>query len=165
MIRVMSEPNIPSPRPESPLPRTGALLGVDYGTRRIGVAVCNAEQTIAVPLETWESKTADLDRRHFRELVRDYRIQGIVIGLPLMTRSGEESRQAALVRAFGARLQAETGLPVAYWDERYSTSEAETLLWSRGESPGRKKGRLDGLSAQIILQGYLDSGQPREKKQ
>jgi putative Holliday junction resolvase len=152
----------PPPTTDDPLPTGGALLGVDYGTRRIGIAVCNAEQTIAVPLETWTCRSREDDARHFRELVRDYRIRGIVVGLPLMSRSGDESRQAASAREFGAWLQAETGIPVAYWDERYSSSEAETLLWSRGEPPGRKKGRLDGLAAQIILQGYLDSGRLRD---
>lgn len=137
-------------------PQAGALLGVDYGKRRIGIATCNAEQTIAVPVETWTCRTPDLDARRFRELVADYRIKGIVIGLPLMPQSGDESQQAAVARNFGEWLRAITNLPIAYWDERYSSAAAETLLWSRGESPGRNKGRLDGLAAQVILQGYLD---------
>lgn len=146
------------------LPDYGALLGVDYGTRRIGIATCNAEQTIAVPVETWTSRTADLDRKHFLELVADYRIKGCVIGLPLMTQSGEESRQSELTRQFGDWLRSTIGLPIVYWDERYSSAEAELLLWSRGESPGRNKARLDGLAAQIILQGYLD-GRKRSSQQ
>lgn len=146
---------VPTPNAEA-LPSAGALLGVDHGTRRIGIAVCNADQTIAVPLETWISRTVDLDRRHFRELIADYRIRGIVVGLPVMTQTGEESRQAAIAREFGDWLRHEVQLPVAYWDERYSSAAAEAILWSRGESPNRNKARLDGLAAQVILQGYLD---------
>lgn len=138
------------------MPNSGALLGVDYGTRRIGIAVCNAEQTIAVPVETWITRTPELDRKHFQELMTDYRIRGIVVGLPIMNQTGDESRQAAITRSFGEWLRHESGLPLIYWDERYSSAEAETLLWSRGESPSRNKARLDGLAAQIILQGYLD---------
>jgi putative Holliday junction resolvase len=145
-----------APPPDAPFPQHGALLGIDHGTRRIGIAISNAEQTIAVPVETWISRTPELDRKHFRELITDYRIQGAVIGLPLMTVSGEEGPQAAITRKFGEWLQAETALPVVFWDERYSSAEAETLLWTRGESPGRDKARLDGLAAQIILQSYLD---------
>jgi putative Holliday junction resolvase len=145
-----------SPDKIASLPKPGALLGVDYGTRRIGIAVCNAEQTIAVPVETWISRTPELDRKHFLELVADYRVQGFVIGLPLMPQTGEEGRQAARTRTFGEWLRTVTGLPVVFWDERYSSAEAETRLWSLGEAPGRTKGRLDGLAAQVILQGYLD---------
>lgn len=146
----------PSTARADSVPKPGALLGIDFGARRIGIATCNAEQTIAVPVETWISRTADLDRRHFLQLIDDYRVKGIVIGLPLMTQSGTEGKQASLTRKFGDWLQGVTNLPVVYWDERYSSAEAETLLWSRGETPGRNKGRLDGLAAQIILQGYLD---------
>ena len=145
------------------LPNEGALLGVDHGTRRIGIAVCNGDQTIAAPLETWISRTPELDSRHFRELVSDYRIRGIVVGLPVMTQSGEEGRQAAITRKFGDWLRKAVDLPVVYWDERYSSAAAETLLWSRGETPGRDKSRLDGLAAQIILQGYLDHSAERRE--
>jgi putative Holliday junction resolvase len=140
----------------SEFPHSGALLGVDYGTRRIGIATCNAEQTIAVPVETWIARTPELDAKHFRELVADYRIRGFVVGMPLMNQSGDEGRQAALTRKFGEWLRTATQLPVVYWDERYSSAQAETLLWSLGESPGKNKARLDGLAAQIILQSYLD---------
>ena len=149
-------PNPVPPNETDSLPRNGALLGIDYGTRRIGIAVCNSDQSIAVPLETWISRTPELDRQHFRELATDYRIQGLVIGMPLLTQTGDEGRQAAVTRKYGEWLRVEIGLPLIYWDERYSSAEAETLLWSRGETPGSDKTRLDGLAAQIILQSYLD---------
>lgn len=148
--------NESTPNSAEPLPKPGALLGIDYGTKRIGIAISNAEQTLAVPVETWISRTPELDAKHFRQLVSDYRVKGFVIGLPLMNQSGDEGKQAGVVRKFGEWLRREIGLPMAYWDERYSSAEAEALLWSMGESPNRNKARLDGLAAQIILQSYLD---------
>jgi putative holliday junction resolvase len=138
------------------VPREGVLFGIDYGTRRIGVAISNAEQTMALPLESLTVRSPKLDLAHLRELITDYRAKGLVLGLPVL-KSGDESRQAAAVRQYGSWLAAELQLPVAYWDERHSSTEAELLLWSRGESPRKRKDRLDPLAAQIILQGYLDA--------
>lgn len=138
------------------VPRTGALLGLDYGSKRWGVAVCNSEQTIAVPVETWNVRADAANIRHMRELIDDYRVVGIVIGLPVRL-DGVEGDQAALVRRFGEWLAEQVTVPVAFWDERHSSTEAEVLLWSQGVSPTRSKERLDRLAAQIILQAYLDA--------
>jgi putative holliday junction resolvase len=138
------------------VPRDGVLLGLDYGTKRIGVAISNAEQTMALPLESYTVRSPKLDLAHLRELSTDYRVKGLVLGLPVL-KSGDESRQAAAVREYGTWLATELQLPAAYWDERHSSTEAELLLWSRGESPRKRKDRLDPLAAQIILQGYLDA--------
>jgi putative holliday junction resolvase len=146
----------PLPTVTDALPASGALLGIDHGLKRIGIAISNSEQTIAVPVETWISKTPKLDAEHFRQLTADYRVQGCVVGLPLMNQTGDEGKQSGLARTFGEWLKAETNLPILYWDERYSSAQAETLLWSLGESPGKNKARLDGLAAQVILQSYLD---------
>lgn len=150
---------VPSMPPDLPL--RGALLGLDHGTRRWGLAVCNVEQTIAVPVETWSLRNPALDRKHLREVIEDYRIVGIVIGLP-MRLSGIEGDQAALVRRFGDDLGQTLQRPICYWDERYSSVEAEVLLWSQGISPTKKKEQLDRLAAQVILQSYLDSPSHRQ---
>jgi len=138
----------------SPLPRRGVLVGIDHGAKRIGVAVTDAAQTIAMPLETIAVRTPALALQRLQQIARDYRAVGWVIGLP-MHMSGEEGTQAAKARQFGDRLGRETALPVEYWDERLSSSEAETLLWSRGETPEKKSGRIDGLAAQVLLEAYL----------
>ncbi|MBS0203366.1 MAG: Holliday junction resolvase RuvX [Planctomycetes bacterium] len=149
-------PNSP-PSTDSPsLPGHGALLGLDYGTKRLGIAVCNADQTIAVPVETWMVRSPEQNLRHLRELIEDYRAVGIVLGLPVRL-SGAEGDQAGVVRQFGNWLADQTRLPVAYWDERYSSMEAEVLLWTQGISPTKSKERLDRLAAQIILQAFLDA--------
>jgi putative Holliday junction resolvase len=139
-----------------PVPERGALLGLDYGTKRWGIAVCNSDQTIAVPVETWVVRSEPQNLKHLRELIDDYRAVGFVLGLPVRL-NGVEGDQAAVVRRFGDWLGEQTKLPVAYWDERYSSTEAEVLLWTQGLSPSSSKERLDRLAAQIILQGYLDA--------
>lgn len=138
------------------VPRYGALLGLDYGSKRLGISVCNSEQTIAVPVETWMVRTPEQNLKHLRELIVDYRAVGFVVGLPVRM-SGQEGDQAAVVRKFGTWVAEQTKLPIAYWDERHSSTQAEVLLWTQGISPTKGKERLDRLAAQIILQSFLDA--------
>lgn len=136
------------------LPSRGVLVGVDHGAKRIGLAVTDAAQTLAMPLETLHVRTPALTLERLQRVARDYRAVGWVVGLPLRM-TGEEGTQAAKVRTFGDWLARETGLPVTFWDERLSSTTAETLLWAQGESPSKDAGRVDGLAAQVILQSYL----------
>lgn len=139
----------------SRLPDHGALLGLDFGTKRLGVAVCNSDQTVAVPVETWTVRDPNQNLKHLRELIDDYRAVGFVVGLPIRT-DGAEGTAAATVREFGDWVSTMTKLPLVFVDERYSSAEAELLIWKRGESPSKRKQPLDSLAAQIILQSYLD---------
>lgn len=161
----MTDPTPTEPSPASiptlvsagaELPSRGALLGLDFGTKRLGVAVCNVEQTISVPVETWTVRAPQQNLKHMKELIEDYRAVGFVVGLPVRL-SGAEGDQAAVVRQFGDWLAEQTRLPVAYWDERYSSMQAEVLLWSQGITPSTAKERLDRLAAQIILQAFIDA--------
>ena len=138
-----------------PFPAFGALLGLDFGTKRMGVAVSNSDQTVAVPVETWTVRDPSQNLKHLRELIDDYRAVGFVVGLPIRT-DGVEGTAAASVREFGEWVAAKTELPLVFIDERYSSAEAELLIWKRGESPSKRKQPLDSLAAQIILQAYLD---------
>lgn len=141
--------------PAPSFPKTGALLGLDFGTKRLGVAVCNTDQTVAVPVETWTMREAHQNLKHLHELIDDYRAVGFVLGLPIRT-DGAEGTAAATVRQFGEWVTTTTKLPLVFIDERYSSAEAELLIWRRGESPSKRKQPLDSLAAQIILQSYLD---------
>ena len=85
--------------PES-LPCEGALLGVDYGTKRVGLAISTREQTIASPLEIYKRRNTRLDEKYFREIAADYRIVGCVVGLPIHL-SGEEGQKAREAREYG----------------------------------------------------------------
>lgn len=144
------------PVTEAHLPSHGALLGLDFGTKRMGVAVSNSDQTVAVPVETWLVREPHVNLKHLKELIDDYRAVGFVLGLPIRT-NGEEGTAAVIVRDFGSWVAEQTQMPLVYVDERYSSAEAELLIWRRGESPSKRKQPLDSLAAKVILQTYLDA--------
>jgi putative Holliday junction resolvase len=134
------------------------ILGIDYGTRRIGLALSDPTATIAQPLPT-------LTRRQGKrppvaaiaELVRKHQAAEIVLGLPLSL-AGEETDWTAEVRAFGAKLAATTGVTVSYLDERMTSVLAEQTVRSLGlkRSERERKDRIDATAALLILQAYLD---------
>jgi putative holliday junction resolvase len=135
------------------------ILGIDFGTRRIGAAISDPGRTIAFPLEMHERRGADGDARHYRELVKENDIDRIVVGLPLHT-SGREGQLAVSARSFGKWLASVTERPVFYFDERYTTVEAEHRLLDAGLTRQKRKALRDKLAAQIMLQSYLDAGCP-----
>jgi putative Holliday junction resolvase len=135
------------------------LLGVDYGSVRVGLAITDELRMIASPLATYQRRDEALDAEFFRQIVEREEVGGLVVGLPVHM-SGDEGEKAAEARKFGAWLAAVTGLPVVYWDERFTTKEAEAHLRSAGLSPQRRKARRDRVAAQIILQTYLEAGCP-----
>jgi putative holliday junction resolvase len=135
------------------------ILGLDFGTRRIGAAVSDPGRTMAFPLELHERRGPGGDARHYRELVRENDIERIVVGLPLHT-SGREGQLASAARSFGEWLASITERPVFYFDERYTTVEAEHRLLDAGLTRQKRKALRDKLAAQIMLQSYLDAGCP-----
>jgi putative holliday junction resolvase len=137
------------------------LLGVDYGTARVGLAVSDPERRLASPLATYERRGRDADGRHFKKLVEEEEIGRVVVGLPVHL-DGREGQKAAEARQFGAWLAEVTGLPVTFFDERFTTVEAEGFLLAAGLTSKRRKARRDRVAAQILLQSYLDAGCPEE---
>jgi putative Holliday junction resolvase len=131
------------------------LLGVDYGSVRIGLAVSDPDRKIAFPLTTYTRRSQKQDEGYFRELMEAEEIGQIIIGLPVHL-DGHEGTKAAEARAFGQWLSNITGLPVHFWDERFTTVEAEKHLWSAGLTHKRRKARRDLVAAQILLQSYLE---------
>jgi putative Holliday junction resolvase len=138
------------------LPTEGRLAGVDFGTVRIGLATCDPSQTWSTPLETYTRKGTEQDAHFFRSLVRAEDIVGWVLGLPIHC-DGAESKKSAEVRQFASWLSEVTGVGVAFFDERFTTAEARNLLRNTGLSSKKKKDRLDGMAAHLILVHYLDS--------
>lgn len=143
-------------------PREGQLLGVDYGTVRVGLAISTREQNIASPLEIYQRRNERLDGKYFKELVEEYRIKGLVVGLPMHV-NGEEGSTAHFAREYGAWLKEITGLPVLFWDERYTSSVAEEHMIGVDLTRKQRKRRLDMVAAQIFLQSYLDTMQKRDQ--
>jgi putative Holliday junction resolvase len=138
------------------VPTEGALLGLDYGHVRVGIAVSTYEQNIACPLENYTRGSDDADAEHLRSLADEYRIVGIVVGLPVHM-SGEESESSHLAREFGAWVGRVTGRPVAFWDERFTSSLAEAHLLAAEMTKKQRKARRDKLAAMLLLQSYLDA--------
>jgi putative Holliday junction resolvase len=135
------------------------LLGIDYGTKRIGLAVSDADRKIASPLTTYERAGREADVSFFRRVIESEEIGQLVVGLPIHL-SGDESAKSTEARAFGKWLHEITGLPVVFADERFSTVEAESALWDAGLTHKKRKARRDRLAAQILLQGYMEAGCP-----
>jgi putative Holliday junction resolvase len=138
------------------IPTVGRLAGIDYGTVRIGVAISDPGQILASPLGMRQRGGNVDDARYFRQLVQDEALVGFVIGLPVHT-DGQESRKSAEARAFGQWLAEQTGVPVAFYDERYSTKFAERSLLDAELTRKKRKQRRDMIAAQVILAAYLES--------
>lgn len=137
----------------------GRVLGLDYGTKRIGAALSDARRSIATPLEVYERRTSELDGRHYRTLIGEEDITAVVLGLPLHT-SGREGTLAQEVRTWGAWLATIVNVPISYYDERYTSLDAEDVLRSAGVKAARRGPKRDMLAARIMLQAYLDAGCP-----
>ncbi len=132
------------------------ILGVDYGSKRIGLSVSDPSGTIATPLGVRHRVSAGQDAEFFRELARSHQLARIVVGVPRKS-DGSEGDKAQQARRYGAWLAAELGLPVEYWDERFSTAQADRQLRAAGVRSRTRKRRRDMLAAQIMLQSYLDA--------
>ena len=137
------------------------LLGVDYGAVRIGLAVSDPQRRLASPLAVYERRGRERDAEYFRALTTAEEIGVLVVGLPVHC-DGREGQKAMEARTFGAWLAETTGLPVVFWDERFSTVEAESALWQAGLTHKQRKARRDRVAAQVLLQAYLDAGCPDE---
>lgn len=131
------------------------LIGLDHGSRRIGVAVGDTETGIAFPRPALRTRSSAAAVEAVMQLAADEDATTVVIGLPYLT-DGSEGAQAALVRAFGERLR-RIGLEVIYEDERLSSWAAGQGLAEGGRRPPRESGEIDSAAARLILQQYLDA--------
>lgn len=133
-------------------------MGIDYGTKRIGLAIGDAEAAIASPLTTVEAAgdpAAQIGR--IIRALRDYDVDQWVVGLPL-NMDGSDSQQTRLTRRFAEALGKRVGQSVHLWDERLSSRQADEHLAEAQLTLKKRKARRDRLAAQIILQSFLDAG-------
>ncbi|MEO1491483.1 MAG: Holliday junction resolvase RuvX [Pseudomonadota bacterium] len=133
----------------------GALMGLDPGTKTIGVAVSDGLRMTATALETIRRKKFSQDAARLAEIATHRDIAGVVIGLP-RNMDGSEGPRAQSVRAFARNVASALSLPVALWDERLSTVAAERALLEADTSRARRAEVIDKMAAAIILQGALD---------
>jgi putative Holliday junction resolvase len=134
----------------------GRILALDLGRRRIGLALSDELGLTAQGLETLERTNIRADLARLVEIAAKNQVTSIVIGNPIHM-SGEEGRQSGFAHDFGGRLQAATGLPVEFWDERLTTVEAQRVLRQSGISIEKRASAVDRLAAVILLESYLDS--------
>ena len=133
----------------------GRLLALDVGEKRVGVAICDETRTLARPLLTLKRASKQEDFAKITALCREHAIEKVIVGLPKTLRS-EEGPQAQRVRRYANELQAALDLPIDFWDERYSSVDAQERLTASSRK-ARAKGDIDSAAAAIILQEYLDA--------
>ena len=137
------------------MPERGSLLGLDLGTKTIGVAVSDPDRKLAAPVFTIARARFASDAERLLELAAERRAVGFVLGLPLNMDGGEGPRAQA-TRAFARNLAKVTALPIALWDERLSTAAVERVLIEADASRRKRKAVIDQHAAAYILQGALD---------
>jgi putative Holliday junction resolvase len=132
------------------------FLGLDYGSKRIGVALSDPDGTMAFPIETIQVKP---DGSHFKDIktiIDAYQVAKLIVGLPY-NMDGSIGDRAREVMRWGGHIEALLGLPVIFWDERLSTSEAHEMLLGINVKGRKRKSIVDKIAASIILKAYLDS--------
>lgn len=135
----------------------GRVLGIDFGRKRIGLALSDPLRMVATPLETVDGESQKKATRRLREILAEHDIHDVVVGLPLHM-NGDVGELAEAATAFGEKLGKQVpGLTVHMWDERMSSLEAERTLQLGEAKAGRRKQMRDQLAAQLILQSWLDS--------
>ncbi len=137
------------------LPPRARLMGVDLGTKTIGLALSDVEQRIATPLETLKRVKFTPDVQRIKDLVERYEVGGLVFGLPL-NMDGTEGPRSQATRAFVRNLKPLLPLPVLFWDERMSTMVVTRTLLDADASRAKRADAVDKMAAAYILQGALD---------
>ena len=135
------------------------IIGLDYGAKTVGVAVSDEMMLTAQPVETITRERETKLRQtlaRIEELMEQYGVERVVIGLPKKL-NNEEGELCQKARAFGEMVERRSGLEVIFWDERLTTSAANSLLAEGGVAKEKRKKYVDKIAASLILQGYLDS--------
>jgi len=132
------------------------FLGLDYGSKRIGVALSDPDGTMAFPIETIQVKPDGSHFKDIKDIIDAYQVAKLVVGLPY-NMDGSLGDRAREVMKWGGQIEAFLGIPVIFWDERLSTSEAHEMLIGINVKGRKRKSIVDKIAASIILKGYLDS--------
>tara|TARA_Y100000996_G_scaffold407906_1_gene386126 strand:- start:44 stop:460 length:417 start_codon:yes stop_codon:yes gene_type:complete len=134
----------------------GRLLAIDYGEKRLGLAISDPNQIISKPLKTIILSDSQYIYNELEKIISDYEIQKLIIGLPLGM-DGKKTQQTSKVEAFKEDLQNKISIPVILFDERLSSVSAKKSLISQGIKTGHNKSKIDQTAAAIFLQHFLDT--------
>ena len=159
----MSDPSPPPPRGVTTddaqtfadLVAQGRLIGIDAGTKTLGLALSDTRRSIASALETIRRTKFTADAKHLLDLTQEHGVVGFVLGLPA-NMDGSEGPRAQASRAFARNINGLSPLPVLLWDERLTTLQAERMLIEADTSRKRRADVIDKLAATLILQGAMD---------
>jgi putative Holliday junction resolvase len=139
----------------------GRLLGLDVGSRTLGMAVSDALGITAQGLTTWRRKNRRTDLQELARVIAEYQIREIVVGYPLHM-SGGTTAGSLRIEEFAEQLRYQFGLPVHLWDERLTTAEAQRVLRESEMSIRRRSEVVDRLAAVLILQSFMENRKSRE---
>lgn len=145
-----------SPPQDFPFPDQGRIASVDFGTVRIGIAICDPDRILASPLEVHPAENWQDNPDYFIKLAAEERIAAFVVGLPIHC-DGGESKKSLECRKFARWLRDSTKLPVRMFDERFTTSAAKQRMSGAGLSRKGKKKRVDAIAALVILESFMES--------
>jgi len=132
------------------------ILALDVGEKRIGVAVGSTESGLARPHDVWQVTTTEKVTKRIRELAMELGATALVVGVPLNA-DGSLSDQSMRIKRYIEGMAEDIGLPIVFWDEAYSTQEAQARLLEAQRGRRRRRQREDAAAAAVILQNYLDS--------
>ncbi len=147
--------NTPTP-PADEFPQSGRVASIDFGSVRIGIAICDPDRILASPLEVHPAKNWRDDGDYFRSLVKLERIAGFVVGLPIHC-DGGESQKSLECREFAKWLAEQTEIPVRLFDERFTTADANRRMADGGYTRAKKKQRVDAVAALVLLESFLEA--------
>lgn len=134
----------------------GRLLAIDYGEKRLGLAISDPNQIISKPLKTLILSDSKYIYNELEKIISDYEIQKLIIGLPVGM-NGKNTQQTRKVKAFREFLQNKIDIPIILFDERLSSVSAKKSLISQGVKTGHNKSKIDQTAAAIFLQHFLDT--------
>jgi putative Holliday junction resolvase len=137
------------------LPPKARLIGIDLGSKTIGLAISDVERRLASPLKTLPRGAFAKDADSLIAIFSEFDVAGVILGLPLNL-DGRDSPRAQSTRAFGRNLSTRTTLPMVFWDERFSTAVVTRSLIANDVSRARRAQVIDKMAAAYILQGALD---------
>ena len=133
----------------------GCILGLDYGRRRIGVAVSDELGLTAQPVATWSNLKWEQVVDNICAWIKKRSIERVIVGLPLNLR-GEKGHLALEVEQFVGKLKRHISVPVILWDERFTSVQSKRILHTLHQKPSQKKERIDLIASVLLLQNYLD---------
>ena len=130
------------------------IMAIDYGDAHTGIAISDPTGLLAGTTTTINSRKAEVVLEELARLVRDYRVDELVMGYP-KNMDGSDGPRAELYRAFAQRVEETTGLKPVLWDERRTTIDAHRILFEAGKNAKKRKKTVDAVAASLILEGYL----------